>query len=220
MAHRFTRRTFFFSLLLGGAALAAALPLALPRAADGRNGGGAVEAAALVPAPSPGRVEAEPAPVLLPVHRWLKPLEYVWYDEGVPAGPVKVVVDIRARTLSVYRSGFEIGRSFITHGSPAKPTPLGLFPVLQKDADHVSNLYDAPMPFMLRLTWDGIAIHGGEIEDDIATRGCIGVPREFAELLFREAKLGTVVRIVPGPPEGTNYTAYAALPEQPRPLGP
>ena len=68
----------------------------------------------------------------------------------------------------------------------------------QKDADHVSNLYDAPMPYMLRLTNDGVAIHGSDVDIDAATRGCIGVPTAFARKLFAQAKLGDKVIITRG----------------------
>ena len=87
--------------------------------------------------------------------------------------------------LSVYRGGVEIGRSSLIYGADNKPTPLGTFPILEKDADHHSNLYDAPMPHMLRLTWDGVALHGSPtLEEALATRGCVGLPVQFAELLF------------------------------------
>jgi lipoprotein-anchoring transpeptidase ErfK/SrfK len=212
--------------LLGPFASAAALLLlAAPAPGPARAPSAAAKAAPRLsavpledPAPASAAVSTAPSaqrPALLAIHRWLTPGEFAWDDDGVPAGPLTVVVDLRARTLSAYRAGVEIGRSFITHGADNKPTPTGTFPILQKDRDHVSNLYDAPMPFMLRLTWDGVAIHGGEIGDAVATRGCIGLPGEFAELLFAAAKVGDQVRIVTGPPPGAPYTAYAALPVQP-----
>jgi L,D-transpeptidase catalytic domain len=199
--------------LLGALPLAASLLLTVPSP---------VPAADLIPALPPSAAAAPSVagvgiPALFPIHRWLRPGEFAWDDDGVPAGRLSVVVDLRARTLSAYRSGVEIGRSFITHGADNKPTPTGTFPILEKDADHHSNLYDnAPMPWMLRLTRDGVAIHGAEIADDAATRGCIGLPAEFAELLFAASKLGDPVIVVSGPPPGENYTAYAALPVQPR----
>ena len=196
------------------AVIAFATPTPAPRASP------AVQLAAASAAPTPARrPAAAPSAAsvqpngLLAIHRWLKPGEFAWDDTGIPAGPITVVVDVRARTLSVYRSGAEIGRSSLIYGADDKPTPTGSFPILEKDADHYSNLYNnAPMPWMLRLTMDGVAIHGSKVEDDAATHGCIGLPDEFAELLFRQAKLGDKVIVVPGPPKGTPYTAYAALP--------
>jgi lipoprotein-anchoring transpeptidase ErfK/SrfK len=119
----------------------------------------------------------------------------LWDDQAAPAGPLRIVVDLQAQRLYVYRGGIEIGRSSIAYGADDKPTPLGSFPILEKDADHVSNIYDAEMPYMLRLTWDGIAIHGSTVDDWAATNGCIGVPDEFAALLFRQAKLGDRVLV-------------------------
>jgi L,D-transpeptidase catalytic domain len=121
--------------------------------------------------------------------------EYFWDETDVPAGDVIIVADLDADQLYVYRGGYEMGRSTFIQGSLAKSTPVGVYPILEKKADHYSNLYDnAPMPHMLRLTWDGIAIHGSAtISDDFATRGCIGLPRPFAAKLFAHAKKGTTV---------------------------
>ena len=135
----------------------------------------------------------------LDIPRWLRPGEFVWNDEGAPVGRAVIVVNIRARILSVYREGVEIGRSSLIYGADNKPTPTGTFPILEKDADHRSNLYDAPMPHMLRLTWDGVAIHGSPaLRDDLATRGCVGLPREFAALLFDAVRVGDRVIVWDG----------------------
>lgn len=122
--------------------------------------------------------------------------EYVWDERGVPAGPIRIVVDLEAQRLYVYRAGAEIGRSSIMYGDDNKPTPTGTFSILQKDADHYSNIYDgAPMPYMLRLTNDGISIHGADVDFAYATHGCIGVPKKFAAILFSKARLGDRVLI-------------------------
>ena len=121
--------------------------------------------------------------------------DYVWNNDGKPAGPLKIVVDIEATRVYVYRGGVEIGRSSLIYGADDKPTPFGTFPILEKDIDHVSNIYDADMPYMMRLTWDGIALHASEVDDWSATNGCIGLPEEFAALLFAEAKLGDQVLV-------------------------
>jgi lipoprotein-anchoring transpeptidase ErfK/SrfK len=124
---------------------------------------------------------------------------YYWDESRAPAtGPMLITVDLEAQTLSVFRAGHEIGVAVILYGTPDKPTPLGSYPITQKDADHVSNLYDAPMPFMLRLTNDGVAIHGSQVEWGYGTRGCIGVPTAFAKKLFGQVKLGDVVIITNG----------------------
>ncbi|MGZ8282016.1 MAG: L,D-transpeptidase family protein [Allosphingosinicella sp.] len=136
----------------------------------------------------------------LDIPHWLPPGEFVWNEAGAPArGQVIVVVNIRARVISVYRAGHEIGRSSLIYGGDDKPTPIGTFPILEKDADHVSNLYEAPMPHMLRLTWDGVALHGSPaLADNLVTRGCIGLPREFAASLFRAVRVGDQVVVWDG----------------------
>lgn len=123
---------------------------------------------------------------------------YVWDDRGVPAGPIVITVDLAAQTLSVFRDGYEIGAAVILYGADNYATPLGSFPITQKDADHVSSAYDAPMPYMLRLTNDGVAIHGSDVKWGAATHGCIGVPTKFAALLFAQASLGDIVIITNG----------------------
>ncbi len=124
--------------------------------------------------------------------------DFVWDEAGAPAGPIVVTVDLQAQTLSVFRGGHEIGVAVILYGADEKPTPLGVFQVTEKDADHVSNIYDAPMPYMLRLTNDGISIHGSEVEDGLMTHGCVGVPTKFARKLFAAVGLGDRVIVTRG----------------------
>jgi lipoprotein-anchoring transpeptidase ErfK/SrfK len=122
--------------------------------------------------------------------------DFLWNDRNVPAGEVLVRVDLRAQTISVFRAGHEIGSAVILYGADSKPTPHGTFPILEKRAQHRSNLYDADMPYMLRLTYDGVAIHGSEVRRGAATHGCIGVPTAFARNLFEAVKRGDEVVIV------------------------
>ena len=146
------------------------------------------------PAPEPGyvikRVLDIPGPMKIGDHHW---------DEvGVAPGAMVVTIDLAAQTLSVFRGGYEIGAAAILYGADEKPTPLGVFAITQKDATHVSNLYHAPMPYMLRLTNDGISIHGSEVADGFMTHGCIGVPTAFAKKLFGAVKLGDRVIVTRG----------------------
>jgi len=189
------------------AALAAMLPIQSASAVAVPEGTARVEAPARV-APLAERAEAPTGTALLAsvrvtreldIPHWLRPGEFAWNDEGVAPGETIVVVNIRARVLSVYRGGIEIGRSSLIYGADNKPTPTGSFPILAKHADHVSNLYNAPMPHTLRLTWDGIAVHGSPtLEEALATRGCVGLPVEFAELLFGAVRVGDRVVIWDG----------------------
>jgi lipoprotein-anchoring transpeptidase ErfK/SrfK len=100
--------------------------------------------------------------------------------------------------LSVFRNGYEIGATAVLLGTQEKPTPLGVFPITQKKVDHVSNLYDSPMPYMQRLTNDGISIHATKVENGYASHGCIGVPEPFAKKLFAATKMGDKVYITRG----------------------
>lgn len=136
---------------------------------------------------------------ILPINEPIKFGKFYWDETRAPAtGPLVVTVDLEARVISVFRDGHEIGAAAILKGYGDKPTPTGVFPITEKDADHVSNIYDAPMPHMMRLTNDGVSIHGSKVEKGYATNGCVGVPDEFASNLFKLAKLGDKVIITDG----------------------
>jgi len=122
--------------------------------------------------------------------------DYVWDEVGTPAGLTWVRIDLGHQTLSVFRAGHEIGTTVILYGTDGKPTPTGIFPVLSKARTHQSTLYDAQMPFMLRLTEDGVAIHASNVREGSATHGCIGVPLAFAKILYGQMRRGDQVVIV------------------------
>jgi len=127
--------------------------------------------------------------------------EFLWNEEGVPPGQVSIRVDLRTQILSVFRSGHEIGTAVILYGAESKETPVGRFPILWKAKDHRSSLYDAPMPFTLRLSGDGVAIHGSNVRLGTATHGCVGVPTKFARELYDEVSVGDVVNILRSQPQ-------------------
>jgi lipoprotein-anchoring transpeptidase ErfK/SrfK len=136
---------------------------------------------------------------ILPIKGPIRYGEWHWDEAGVPAGPLVVTVDLEARVLSVFRGGYEIAATAVLLGTSEKPTPTGLFPITEKNADHTSNIYDgAPMPYMMRLTNDGISIHGTRVENGYASHGCVGVPTPFARKLFAITALGTPVYITRG----------------------
>ena len=123
--------------------------------------------------------------------------DFRWDDKGVAAGPVWVRVDLDSQIVSVFRSGQEIGTAVILYGADGVPTPTGKFPVLAKLKDHRSITYDnAPMPYTLRLTRDGVSIHGSNVRWGFATHGCVGVPAQFAAKLFDAVETGDEVLIV------------------------
>ena len=124
--------------------------------------------------------------------------DYRWNDDGVPAGPTWIRVDLKAQTISVFRAGHEIGTAVILYGADGMQTPTGKFPILAKIKDHHSATYDAPMPYTLRLTADGVSIHASDVRWGRATHGCVGVPLTFAAKLFSASTRGETVLIVDG----------------------
>ncbi len=124
--------------------------------------------------------------------------DFRWDDKGVPAGPIWIRVDLKAQLLSVFRSGHEIGTTVILYGASDVPTPTGKFPILAKMKDHNSATYDAPMPYTLRLTADGVSIHASNVRWGYATHGCIGIPKVFAAKLFNAASIGDEVFVTNG----------------------
>jgi lipoprotein-anchoring transpeptidase ErfK/SrfK len=175
----------------------------------------AVPAAPVRPRPAP---TPSPTPETYEIKRILDtggPIKYgawFWDDKDVPAGRVIVTVDLEANVLSVFRAGYEVGTAAVIYGADSKPTPTGVYPVIGKDADHVSNLYDAPMPYMLRLTNDGISIHGSKVAFDAATHGCIGIPTPFARKLFALIRLGDQVIVTRGEKLDLGQSVAAAKP--------
>ena len=117
----------------------------------------------------------------------LKPGEWLLYPEIAPAGPVLVYVDLGRQRATVYRNGVRIGVSTISSGKKGNSTPTGVFTILQKNKDHRSRTYDnAPMPYMQRLTWKGVAMHAGNLPGYPASHGCVRLPMEFAKRLFTD----------------------------------
>lgn len=220
MVEKIAYRVSASILLLTGLAIVAMLVMGLTRADAGSSSGRAAEAVADSTAAETAvenvslaaPIAAQPVEIVdkLPlsdkfvVKRILQIDEpfvhgyFKWDDEGVPAGELVVTVDLKAESISVFRGGYEIGAAVITFGDSLKPTPTGVFPITQKNKDHVSNIYGSPMPYMMRLTNDGIAIHASDVKWGWGTRGCIGVPLEFARLLFEQASLGDRVIITNG----------------------
>ncbi len=137
---------------------------------------------------------------ILPIEGTIRYGEWYWDESRAPAkGKLIMTVDLDARVISVFRDGHEIGTAVALIGAQSHPTPLGSFPILTKEKDNVSEKYNnAPMPWTLRLTWSGIAIHGSPVANGYASHGCIGVPDPFAEKLFEIAKRGDRVIITRG----------------------
>jgi hypothetical protein len=118
--------------------------------------------------------------------------DYIWKPEISPVGPVLIIVSTPDQLLYVYRNGVRIGRSTVSTGRIGHRTPVGVFTILQKQVDHYSTIYHgASMPFMERLTWGGIALHGGNLPGFADSHGCIRLPLEFAKKLYTNPHLVT-----------------------------
>jgi hypothetical protein len=139
--------------------------------------------------------EASAAPVL-PDESALAAGGYRWLDEGPWTGPIYMVISIDRQMVHVYAGDRLIGAASVSTGMKGHRTPTGEYPILQKRQWHRSNLYsNAPMPFMQRLTWDGIALHAGHNPGYPASHGCIRLPHAFARRLFEITQLGTLVSV-------------------------
>lgn len=126
----------------------------------------------------------------------LKAGEFLWAPEVAPEGPMMLVVSLATQRAVVYRNGIPIAITTVSTGRPGHRTPTGIFTVLERDVEHYSSLYNsAPMPHMQRLTWGGVALHGGDLPGYPASHGCIRLPREFARRLFGVTRLGMTVVI-------------------------
>lgn len=142
----------------------------------------------------------------------IKPGEWIWDGNIAPAGPMLLTINLATQRLYTYRNGIRIGASTISSGKKGKRTPTGIFQILQKNRDHRSNLYDdAPMPFMQRLTWDGIALHAGNLPGYPASHGCIRLPYAFAEKLFEASPMGMTVIVHDEPVEPETVESNAIL---------
>lgn len=141
-----------------------------------------------------GAQEAKsPIPIDLPLDQ-LKPGQFIWAPELVPDGPLVMVISIAEQRAYLYRNGLRIAVSTVSTGKKGNETPTGVFTILQKNKDHRSNLYDdAPMPFMQRLTWDGVALHAGKLPGYPASHGCVRLPYQFAKVLFETSTFSMTV---------------------------
>ena len=112
--------------------------------------------------------------------------------------PVMAIVSLRDQRITVYDAKGWILRAPVSSGQKGRETPAGIFSVIQKVEEHYSNLYDdAFMPHMQRITWSGIALHGGVLPGRPASHGCIRLPFDFAERLFDETTMGMRVIVAP-----------------------
>jgi hypothetical protein len=112
--------------------------------------------------------------------------------------PIMAIVSIKSQQVTFYDAEGWILRAPVSTGTTGRETPAGIFALLEKDKDHHSSLYDdASMPNMQRITWNGIALHGGPLPGHAASHGCVRMPYDFAEKLFDKTRIGMRVIISP-----------------------
>jgi hypothetical protein len=113
----------------------------------------------------------------------------------MPKGPLQIVVSIGNQKVTLFSNGVRVAQGPVSTGVPGRPTPTGVFSIIEKDRYHHSNLYsNAPMPYMQRITWSGVALHEGVLPGYPASHGCIRMSHDFAQKLWPITNLG--VRVI------------------------
>jgi hypothetical protein len=173
--------------LAGAAALALAIP-ATPAAASFE--GPEAQATAMSAAD-----QARQDMIMTFGDKELKPGQYLWRDDA-PAGEPRVVISLSDQRAYLYKGSALVAVSTISSGKSAKPTPTGIFPILEKKPMYHSKKYDnAAMPFMQRIDQYGIALHAGHNPGRPASHGCVRLPSKFAAKLYQVTDVGTPVLI-------------------------
>ena len=138
-----------------------------------------------------------------------------------PHGPLIIAVSIEQQKVRVYDSNGLFAESPVSTGMKGHSTPMGVFSVIQKNKMHRSNIYSgAPMPYMQRITWSGIALHAGVLPGYPASHGCIRMPMAFAVKMWNWTRMGARVVITPGAitPATFSHPLLVAQKVMPQPL--
>jgi hypothetical protein len=126
--------------------------------------------------------------------------------------PIMAIVSIKTQQVTLYDADGWILRAPVSTGTTGRETPAGVFTVVEKNKDHRSNMYDdAEMPNMQRITWNGIALHGGPLPGYAASHGCVRMPYGFAEKLFDKTRIGMRVIISPNDAAAVEFSHPALL---------
>uniref|UniRef100_Q07NZ7 ErfK/YbiS/YcfS/YnhG family protein n=1 Tax=Rhodopseudomonas palustris (strain BisA53) TaxID=316055 RepID=Q07NZ7_RHOP5 len=165
----------------------------------------------VLPPPPKRRVKAYPKPDAK--------LEKQLKQAAKPQGPLVIAVSIAQQTIKVYDANGLFAESPVSTGMRGHSTPMGVFSVIQKNKYHRSNLYSgAPMPYMQRITWSGVAMHAGALPGYPASHGCIRMPMSFAQKMWSWTRMGARVVITPGEIAPESFTHPLLVAQKPAPM--
>jgi lipoprotein-anchoring transpeptidase ErfK/SrfK len=134
-----------------------------------------------------------------PGHRQARKIEAPEKESAKPTGPLIIAISIDKQNVRIYDANGFFAEAPVSTGMKGHPTPMGVFSVIQKHKLHHSNIYSgAPMPFMQRITWSGVAMHAGVLPGYPASHGCIRMPMAFAVKMWNWTKMGARVVVTPG----------------------
>ena len=164
------------------------------------------------PPPPPPPPAAEPSPPPIETSTPVPVPELSVPEEPPPSGDgLRIVVSLPLQKAYVFDDGELVATSPVSTGKRGHETPVGTFPILQKKVHHRSSKYDnAPMPYMQRLTWYGIALHAGRVPGYPASHGCIRLPRSFAKKLYKMTDYGTKVTVTKRKPKSAEHALTLA----------
>lgn len=136
-----------------------------------------------------------------------------------PVGPVVIMISIEKQTMRVFDANGLFAESKVSTGMKGHETPTGVFSIIQKNKWHKSNIYsNAPMPYMQRVTWSGIALHAGALPGYPASHGCIRMPMAFSTKLWSWTRMGARVIITPGEVSPTEFSHPQLIAQKPAPV--
>jgi len=142
-----------------------------------------------------------------PGHHQAKKIEAPEKESAKPQGPLVIAISIDKQNVKIYDANGFFAEAPVSTGMKGHPTPMGVFSVIQKHKLHHSNIYSgAPMPFMQRITWSGVAMHAGVLPGYPASHGCIRMPMAFAVKMWNWTKMGTRVVVAPGEMSPTSFS--------------
>ena len=170
---------------------------------------------------------SQPVPMAPPLrpkarHRQAKKIEAPGKESAKPQGPLIIAISIEKQNLKIYDANGFFAETPVSTGMKGHSTPMGVFSVIQKHKLHHSNIYSgAPMPYMQRITWSGVAIHAGVLPGYPASHGCIRMPMAFAIKMWNWTKMGARVLITPGEmtPASFSHPLLVAQKVAPQPNG-